>query len=98
MNCDGQAGFGDINPFVLAVSNPSQWHAQYPNCNILNGDINGDGTVGFGDINPFVAMMSSGNTGASQTYTWGRRKPTDSGQADGRNGHSRPGKTRHVRV
>ena len=46
--------------------------AAYPNCNILNADINCDGavnafdidpvvqclTVGFGDINPFVALLT----------------------------------------
>ena len=62
MNCDGQIDFGDINPFVLYLSNNSAWQAAYPGCNVVNGDINGDGTYGggsFGDINPFVALLSS---------------------------------------
>lgn len=58
MNCDGQVNFRDINPFVLALSNPSLWQAQHPGCPLLNGDINGNGTVGFDDINPFVALLS----------------------------------------
>jgi hypothetical protein len=58
MNCDGTVGFGDINPFVLALTNPGGYATAYPNCNIMNGDINGDGTVGFGDINPFVALLT----------------------------------------
>jgi hypothetical protein len=66
INCDGTYGylsFGDINPFVLYLSNFAAWQATYPNCNPLNGDINGDGTYGylsFGDINPFVTLLSGG--------------------------------------
>lgn len=61
LNCDGTYGvasFGDINPFVLLLTNPTLWQATYPGCPVLNGDINGDGTVDFGDINPFVALLS----------------------------------------
>jgi hypothetical protein len=57
MNCDGQINFGDVNAFVLAVSNPAGYAAAYPNCNILNGDINGDGLVDYGDVNAFVALL-----------------------------------------
>jgi hypothetical protein len=58
LNCDGQVGFGDINPFVLALSNPAAYAAAYPYCALLNADINRNGTVGFDDINPFVALLS----------------------------------------
>jgi len=58
LNCDGQVGFGDINPFVLALTSPSSWQTQYPKCNLLNGDINGDGVLDFGDINPFVRLLT----------------------------------------
>ena len=58
LNCDGNVDFGDINPFVLALSDPAGYAAQYPNCDIQNGDINTDGVVDFGDINPFVALLS----------------------------------------
>jgi len=62
LNCDGQVDFGDINPFVLYLSNYAAWQATYEGCNPLNGDINGDGTYGwgsFGDINPFVACLAN---------------------------------------
>jgi hypothetical protein len=59
MDCDGEIGFGDINPFVLALSNPTAWQSQYPDCDIMNGDINGDGEFDFKDINPFVLLLSS---------------------------------------
>ncbi len=58
LNCDDVVNFDDINPFVLALSNPAGYQAAYPNCNILNGDCNNDGVVGFGGINPFVALLS----------------------------------------
>ncbi len=59
LNCDGEVGFGDINPFVLFLSNFAAWQAAYPGCPPTNGDINGDGTYpSFGDINPFVALLT----------------------------------------
>ena len=58
LNCDGTVGFGDINPFVLVLSNPSAWQASYPACDILNGDVSNNGAVAFDDINPFVALLS----------------------------------------
>ena len=63
VNCDGCVGFGDINPFVLLLSNPAAYQAAYPNCPLANGDINCDGTVDFGDINPFVAILAGGVCG-----------------------------------
>jgi hypothetical protein len=59
-NCDGAVNFDDINPFVLALSDPAGYQQQYPNCNLLNADCNGDGVVNFDDINPFVAILSGG--------------------------------------
>jgi hypothetical protein len=58
LNCDGSVNFGDINPFVLALSNASGWQVANPGCEFLYGDINADGSVGFGDINPFVALLT----------------------------------------
>jgi len=60
LNCDDSVDFGDINPFVLRLSNPAAYQAAYPNCPDANGDINGDGSVDFGDINPFVALLTGG--------------------------------------
>jgi len=56
-NCDGHVDFGDINPFVLLLTNPTAWKAAHPGCPLLNGDTNGDGLVDFGDINPFVKLL-----------------------------------------
>ncbi len=58
LDCDGDLDADDINPFVLALSDPAGYQAAYPSCNILNGDCDGDGAVDFDDINPFVALLS----------------------------------------
>lgn len=60
VNGDGILDFGDINPFVLALTNPGEFYTQYPNGNWWCADINQDGIVDFGDINPFVALFSGG--------------------------------------
>jgi hypothetical protein len=59
LNCDGHVNFGDINPFVLILSDRDEWQATYPCCPAGNGDINADGGVNFGDINPFVALLAT---------------------------------------
>jgi len=59
MNCDGVVDIGDINPFVLALTDPTQYQQMYPDCYIMNADINQDGVVDFGDINAFVVCLSS---------------------------------------
>jgi hypothetical protein len=58
LDCDGTAGFGDINSFVVRLSNAAAYRVLYPRCLEGNGDINGDGLVDFGDINPFVALLA----------------------------------------
>jgi M6 family metalloprotease-like protein len=61
LDCDGSVNFGDINPFVLALSaGETGYYESFGNCHWYNGDINSDGTVGFADINPFVTMLSGG--------------------------------------
>jgi hypothetical protein len=57
LNCDGEVGFTDINPFVLAIGGEAGYYAVYPECNWYNADINHDGLVSFADINPFVALL-----------------------------------------
>lgn len=58
-NCDRLINNFDIDPFVLALSNPEQYAIQFPDCNIQFMDINGDGFVNNFDIDPFVALISS---------------------------------------
>jgi hypothetical protein len=59
LNCDGQVDFGDINPFVLALSAGETAYLQaLPRCNWHAGDLNGDGLVEWGDINLFVDLLT----------------------------------------
>ncbi len=59
VNCDRAVDFGDINPFVLALTNPVAYAQAYPDCRLALADINGDGRVDFGDINPFVRLLTN---------------------------------------
>jgi hypothetical protein len=58
LNCDHAVDFGDINPFVLALTNPAAYATAFPLCDVMNADINGNGWVDFGDINPFVRLLT----------------------------------------
>ena len=60
MNCDGVIDAFDIDPFVLALTDPAGYAAAYPNCDIYNGDINGDGLIDAFDIDPFVECITTG--------------------------------------
>lgn len=58
VNCDGEVDFGDINPFVMALTNPAGYQAAFPDCYLFNADIDGDTFVDFRDINPFVRLLA----------------------------------------
>jgi len=58
VNCDGELNFGDINPFVLALTDPDGYTAAHPDCDLDYADINGDGRADFGDINAFVGLLA----------------------------------------
>ncbi len=58
LNCDGVVSVGDINPFVLALTDPAAYAAAFPDCDALNGDCNEDGQISVGDINCFVALVT----------------------------------------
>ncbi len=57
MNCDGAVDFFDIDPFVLAITDPAGYAGEYAECDILAGDCNDDGLVNFFDIEPFVELI-----------------------------------------
>jgi parallel beta-helix repeat protein len=58
-NVDGVVNFADIDPFVLALSDPVAYQTQYHILTTLHGDCNQDGVVNFADIDPFVALIPS---------------------------------------
>ena len=54
-NGDGFFDFGDIEPFVLAITDPDSFAELFPNVDPnLNLDFDGDGSLSFGDIEGFV--------------------------------------------
>ncbi|MGD8450832.1 MAG: dockerin type I domain-containing protein [Phycisphaerae bacterium] len=57
LNCDGDVNNFDISPFILALTNPTAYADQYPNCDRLNADVNGDGDVNNFDIGPFIDLL-----------------------------------------
>ena len=60
LNCDGTLDAFDIDPFVLALTDPVGYAAAWPDCNINNADINGDAVIDAFDIDPFVALLTGG--------------------------------------
>jgi hypothetical protein len=57
----------------MAPTDPDDYLLSYPDCDILNGDINGDGVTGWADLKPFVAVISNGGVGAGglrTEYAW----------------------------
>ena len=47
----------DIEPYSVALVDPSNYHELYPDCDINLGDLNGDGDVNALDIEPFIALL-----------------------------------------
>ncbi len=62
MNLDGVVDTGDVAPFVLALTNPEAYEAEYGIDPALVGDINQDGAFDTGDVAPFVQMLVAGGT------------------------------------
>jgi hypothetical protein len=63
LNCDGAVNAFDIDPFVLALTNPDGYAASFPLCDVLLADANGDGQVNVFDIDPFVEILVGGGAG-----------------------------------
>ncbi len=60
LNCDTLVNAFDIDPFVLALTDPAGYAAAYPDCDIRLADLNDDGAVNAFDIDPFVALLTGG--------------------------------------
>jgi hypothetical protein len=58
LNCDGAIDAFDIDPFVLALTDPVAYATAYPACYLNLADCNGDGKVDAFDIDPFVALLT----------------------------------------
>jgi sugar lactone lactonase YvrE len=58
LNGDGAVNAFDVDAFALALSDPDEFFARYPNVDRLcAGDINSDGQVNGFDIDPFVQLI-----------------------------------------
>ena len=57
-NCDGLINNGDIDPFILAITEPALYAAAYPECDVFSADCNSDGLINNGDIDWFVGLLS----------------------------------------
>jgi endonuclease/exonuclease/phosphatase family metal-dependent hydrolase len=58
MNCDGTINTLDIEPFVLALTEPNAYELNYPDCDINLADINSDGVINTLDIEAFIALLT----------------------------------------
>jgi hypothetical protein len=60
VNCDGEIDAFDIDPFVLALTDPAGYVAKYPDCDVTLADITEDGYADAFDIDPFVKLLTGG--------------------------------------
>jgi len=60
LNCDGAVNAFDIDPFVLALTDPQGYQAAYPNCAIELADANADGVVNGFDVDALVELITGG--------------------------------------
>ena len=60
MNCDGSVDLGDIDPFVLAMTDRATYEAMYPACDWYKGDLDCDGDIDFRDQDIFVNVLTLG--------------------------------------
>ena len=58
LNCDGAVNAFDIDPFVLALTDPDGYAAAWPDCDRMLADCNSDGVVDAFDIDPFVELLT----------------------------------------
>ncbi len=57
LNCDGSVNALDIEPFILALFDPSGYTSAFPDCDINTADINGDGSIDALDIEHFLNLL-----------------------------------------
>lgn len=59
LNCDGLVNNFDIDPFVLALTDPAAYALAYPDCDIAGADANSDGVVNNFDVDAFVDCLAN---------------------------------------
>ena len=58
LNCDGSINSLDIDPFVLALTDPAGYAGSFPDCDAILADCNDDGSINSLDIDPFVDLLT----------------------------------------
>jgi hypothetical protein len=64
LNDDGMVNFGDLSPFVLALTDIPAYEVMFPGDRIARCDVSGDGMCNFGDLTPFAELL----TGAAGSH------------------------------
>jgi hypothetical protein len=68
LNGDNLVNFGDLSPFVLALTDVPAYDAMFPDLaatRVDRCDTSGDSMCNFGDLSPFVAILTGGSSRAS---------------------------------
>jgi hypothetical protein len=60
LDCDGAVNKFDIDPFVLALTDPVAYGVAFPSCDVMLADLKSDGLVNGLDIDPFVQLLLGG--------------------------------------
>ncbi len=60
LNCDDVFNGGDIDPFFLALGDPSQYSLVFPSCDPMLADMNSDGLLNGADIDAFFNALGGG--------------------------------------
>ncbi len=58
LDCDGSTGVADINPFVLALTDPEAYALAHPDCDRFAADCSKDGRITVSDVNCFVKLVT----------------------------------------
>jgi hypothetical protein len=68
LNGDGAINFGDLSPFVLALTDVPAYDEMFPelvDSRVARCDTSGDGSCNFGDLTPFVNLLTGGPASSS---------------------------------
>ena len=72
LNGNGLVNFGDLAPFVTALTDPDAYESRFPGLDrVARCDVNADGLCNFGDLPPFPALLigAGASSGASVAQT-----------------------------
>jgi hypothetical protein len=66
LNDDGAVNFGDLTPFVTALTDPAAYETMFPGVDrVARCDTSGDAMCNFGDLTPFVELLTSAGSGSA---------------------------------